>query len=393
MTVMWRRSLVALAALAILAAVAIALRPAPVPVELGSVGRGNLRVTVDEEGKTRIRDRFVVSAPATGRLQRVRLKEGNAVREGDVVARLEPLPLDERTRAEAKARLKAAEAAQQAAEARVRQIGTSLEQARRSHERADRLAGEGLRSPEEREQVELAEASLARELDAARFSARAAAFEAEAARATLVAGAPGRPDRSEAAVIALRSPVSGRVLRVLQESERSILAGSPVVEIGDPANLEIVIDLLSTDAVRVKPGAAMVLDGGEGRTLRARVRIVEPSAFTKISALGVEEQRVNVIGDLEEPAGSLGDAYRVEASILLWEGKGILKVPASALFRRGAGWSVFVAEGGRARLRSVEIGQRNSAEAQVLGGLNDAERVVLHPSDRIEEGVRVRTTG
>jgi HlyD family secretion protein len=393
MTVTWRRSLLALAALAILGAVAIALRPAAVPVELGSVVRGDLRVTVEEEGKTRIRDRFVVSAPATGRLRRVRLEEGDAVSEGDVVARLEPLPLDERARAEAQARLKAAEAARRAAEARVRQIGASLEQARRSHERADKLAGEGLRSPEEREQAELAEASLARELDAARFSARAAAFEAEVARATLVADVSGRPDRPEGAVIALRSPVSGRVLRVLQESERSILAGSPVVEIGDPANLEIVVDLLSTDAVRVRPGAAMILDGGEGRSLRARVRSVEPSAFTKISALGVEEQRVNVIGDLEEPAGRLGDAYRVEASIALWEGKGLLKAPASALLRSGAGWSVFVAEGRRARLRSVEIGQRNPAEAQVLGGLQEAEKVVLHPSDRIKDGVRVRPAG
>ena len=390
MTVTWKRSLAALATLALVAAIAIALRPAPVPVELGSVARGDLRVTVEEEGKTRTRDRFVVSTPATGRLLRVRLEEGDAVREGDVVARLEPLPLDERARAEARARLKAAEAAQRAAEARVRQTSTSLEQARRNHERADKLAGEGLRSPEEREQAELAEASLARELDAAKFSARAATFEAEVARATLEADLPGRPAGN---VISLKSPVNGRVLRVLQESERSILAGSPVLEVGDPSNLEIVIDLLSTDAVRVKPGAAMTLDGGEGRILRARVRTVEPSAFTKISALGVEEQRVNVIGDLEEPPGRLGDAYRVEASITLWEGKGVLKVPASALFRRGSGWSVFVNEGGRARLRSVEVGQRNPAQAQVLGGLKDGETVVLHPSDRIEDGVRVRPAG
>ncbi|MGE5413547.1 MAG: efflux RND transporter periplasmic adaptor subunit, partial [Syntrophomonadaceae bacterium] len=385
-----KRSLAVLAALGVLAAVAIAFRPAAVPVEVGSVARGDLRVTVEEEGKTRIRDRFVVSAPATGRLLRVQLKEGDAVRDGDVVARLEPLPLDERTRAEARARLKAAEAAQSAAEARVRQTGTSLEQARRGHERADRLAGEGLRSPEDREQAELAEASLARELDAARFSARAAAFAAEAARATLVADQPGR---AEGNVIALKSPVTGRVLRVLQESERSILAGSPVLEVGEPGNLEIVVDLLSTDAVRVKPGAPMELDGGEGRKLRARVRIVEPAAFTKISALGVEEQRVNVIGDLQEPPGRLGDAYRVEASITLWEGKGIVKVPASALFRRGQGWSVFVAQDARARLRSVEIGQRNPAEAQVLGGLKEGEKVVLHPSDRIEDGVRIRPAG
>ena len=390
MTVAWRRGLLALVALVILAMIALALRPAPVTVELGRVVRGDLRVTIEEEGKTRTRDRFVVSTPATGRLLRVQLEEGDAVREGDVVARLEPLPLDERARAEARARLKAAEAAQRAAEARVKQTDNSLEQARRAHERADKLAGEGLRSPEEREQAELAEASLARELDAAKFSARAAAFEAEAARATLVADLPGRPAGN---VISLKSPVNGRVLRVLQESERSILAGSPVLEVGDPSNLEIVIDLLSTDAVRVKPGAAMTLDGGEGRILRARVRTVEPSAFTKISALGVEEQRVNVIGDLEEPPGRLGDSYRVESSITLWEGKGTLKVPASALFRRGTGWSAFVVEGGRARLRSVEVGQRNPIEAQVLRGLKEGEEVVLHPSDKIADGVRVRAAG
>ena len=375
----------ALAALVILAVIAVALRPAPATVELGRVVRGDLRVTVEEEGKTRIRDRYVISAPAAGRLVRVDLTEGDPVKEGEVVVRLEPVPLDERTRAEARARLQAAEAAKRAADARVRQVGESLEQARRNHKRADELAAEGLRSPEERESFELAEATLSKELEAARFAARAAAYQAEAVRATLLADHPG------GGAIAVRSPVTGRVLRVVQESERSVLAGSPVLEIGDPANLEIVIDLLSTDAVRVKPGAAMELDGGEARKLRAHVRMIEPSAFTKVSALGVEEQRVNVIGDLDEPPGGLGDAFRIEAAITIWQGAGILKVPAGALFRRGDTWSVFAANRGHARRRDVEIGHRNPAEAEVLRGLAAGETVILHPSDRIKDGVRVRT--
>lgn len=392
MTVTMRRNLLVVAALAAIGAVVLTIRPAPVPVETGRVTRGDLRVTIEEEGKTRVRDRFVISTPAAGRLLRVNVEEGDPVKERDVVARLEPVPLDERTRAEARARLQAAEASQKAADARVRQVGESLEQARRSHKRADELAGQGLRSPEEREQTELAEATLSKELEAARFAARAAVYQTELARATLLADEPGRrggPDGT----IALRSPVTGRVLRVFQESERSMLAGTPVLEVGDPSNLEVVVDLLSTDAVRVKPGAAMSLDGGEGRTLRARVRMTEPSAFTKISALGVEEQRVNVIGDFDDPPGRLGDAYRVEASITIWEGKNVLKVPAGALFRRGEGWSIFVVEKGRARRRDVEIGHRNPAEAEVLRGLSGGDTVVLHPSDRIENGIRVRAAG
>ncbi|MGE5278663.1 MAG: efflux RND transporter periplasmic adaptor subunit [Acidobacteriota bacterium] len=387
MTVTTKRGLLAAAALALLAGTAYLLRPSPVSCEVGRVVRGDLRVTVEEEGKTRIRDRYIISAPAAGRLLRVDLKEGDPVKEGDVVARLEPLPLDERTRAEARARLQAAEAAKRAADARVLQVGESLEQARRNHKRADELAAQGLRSPEEREQMELSEATFAKELEAARFAARAAAYQAEAARATLLADQPG------GAAIAMRSPVTGRVLRVVQESERSVLAGSPVLEVGDPANLEIVIDLLSTDAVNVKPGAPVEIDGGEGRKLRAHVRLVEPSAFTKISALGVEEQRVNVIGDFDGPPGRLGDAFRVEAAITLWRGKGVLKVPASALFRRGDAWSVFAVDRGRARRRDVEIGHRNAAEAEVLRGLAEGETVILHPGDRVEDGVRVRSSG
>jgi len=382
-----KRILLALLAAAALAAGGALLRPAPVVAELGRAVRADLRVTVEDEGKTRVRDRFVVSAPAAGRLHRVTLQEGDAVAEGAVVALLDPVPLDARAREEARARLEAAEAERRAADARVRQAREALAQARRDHARIDALASQGLQAPDVREKAELAEATRARELDAARFVARAAAYQAEAARAVLIADEPGAGGRS---AIPIRSPVAGRVLRVVQESERSVPAGTAVIEVGEPGALEIVVDLLSTDAVRVSPGMEMTIDGGAGVLLRGRVRTIEPAAFTKISALGVEEQRVNVVGDLLDPPGRLGDAYRVEVAVTVWEGKNVLTAPASALFRRGDGWSLFVVESGRARRRDVQVGQRNAEAAQILRGLAAGETVVLHPGEKVRNGVRVR---
>ncbi|HKB71430.1 MAG TPA: HlyD family efflux transporter periplasmic adaptor subunit [Thermoanaerobaculia bacterium] len=381
-----RHVLLAAAAAGIAGATLFLLRPAPVLVETSRAVRRDLRLTVEEEGKTRVRERFVLSAPAAGRLHRVTLREGDPVAEGAAVALLDPLPLDARTREEARARLDAAEAERRAADARVRQAREALAQARRDHKRADALASQGLRAPGEREQAELLETTRARELDAARYAATAAAFQADAVRAVLVAGEPGRVGGA----IPLRSPVAGRVLRIAQESERSVAAGTPVVEVGEPGSLEIAVDLLSTDAVRVSPGMEMHVDGGEGVSLRGRVRTIEPAAFTKISALGVEEQRVWVIGDLLEPAGRLGDGYRVEAAITIWEGKGVLTVPGSALFRRGAGWSAFVVESGRARRHDVEVGHRGADDAEIVRGLAEGETVILHPTDTIRDGTRVR---
>ncbi|HWC65394.1 MAG TPA: HlyD family efflux transporter periplasmic adaptor subunit, partial [Thermoanaerobaculia bacterium] len=266
----------------------------------------------------------------------------------------------------------------------------ALAQAQRDHRRADALAAQGLRAPGEREQAELLEATRARELDAARFAATAAAFQADAVRAVLTADEPGVRGPGP---IPIRSPAAGRVLRISQESERSVAAGTPVVEIGEPGALEIVVDLLSTDAVRVAPGMAMTVDGGEGVLRRGRVRTVEPAAFTKISALGVEEQRVNVVGDLLDPAGRLGDAYRVETAITVWRGEKVLTIPASALFRSGAGWRVFVVEGGRARGRAVDVGHRGASEVEILRGLAEGDTVVLHPGDALREGRRVRAPG
>jgi HlyD family secretion protein len=374
---------------AVVAAIAFAVRSPAVAVETGRVTRGDLKVTIEEEGKTRVRNRFVVSTPAAGLVYRVTLKEGDPVSVGAVVARVEPLPLDERSREQARARLRSAEAAERASTARVRQAKEALAQSQRDHRRADELAQRGLRSPQEREQAELAEATRARDLEAARFAATAAAFEAEAERAALLE--PGQRASSGTPGIGIRSPVAGRVLRVVQESERSLPAGSPVVEVGDPAELEIVVDLLSSDAVRVSPGAPLEVEGGDGRRLRGHVRTIEPSAFTKVSALGVEEQRVNVVGDLDEAPGPLGDGYRVDARITLWDGKAVLKAPVSALFRSGVRWEAFVVEGNRARLREVEVGRRSETEAEITRGLQLGDTVILHPTDRISGGVRVRT--
>jgi HlyD family secretion protein len=393
----WRKRIgMALLATAIAGLLFFAFRPAPVRVEVARAERAKLQVTVDEEGKTRVRDRFVMTAPVAGRVERLPLHQGDAVQPGTIAARIHPLPLDPRARAEATARLQAAEAEKQAAEARVVQAQAALEQARRGAHRARQLSAAGTLAALEREIAELAETTSDKELEAARFAAKAADYNVQAARAALLApdhqgdALVGKCDQADASCIELRSPIHGRVLRVLEESERVVALGTPLVELGNPAALEIVIDVLSSDAVKVKPGALVLIDewGGEG-TLSARVRLVEPSGFTKVSALGVEEQRVNVIADFLEPPDSLGDGFRVEAHIVVWEGGSVLQVPSSAVFRRGNFWSVFVVDGGRAHHRQIEIGHRNARQVEVLSGLEAGEAVVLHPGDQIRDDVRV----
>jgi HlyD family secretion protein len=360
------------------------------------VTRAPLEVTVDEEGRTRVRDRYVVAAPVTGRLQRIVCDEGDALAQGDVVARIDPAPLDPRTRAAAQARLESALAARRQAEAHVGQVVAALTQAEREYRRARMLAASGTISPQGLEQAELSRTSRSQELDAARESADAATHEIEAARAALLAtddrrGA-GRGDGNADHLVEVRAPAAGQVLRIPERSERVVAVGTPLVEIGDPTKLEIVIDVLSADAVRIKPGAAMRLEAwGGDASLAGQVRRVEPSAFTKLSALGVEEQRVNVIGEFVEPPGALGDGYRLEARIVTWEGAAVLQAPSSALFRRGEDWHVFVVDGAVARLRRVEIGHRGRDATEIVSGLEEGEGVVLHPTDRLAEGVRVRS--
>jgi HlyD family secretion protein len=378
------------------------LRAPPLPVDAAEVRRGALVVTIDEEGETRVRDRFTVAAPTSGRLARIELDAGDPVEALGVVARIAPAPLDPRDLAGARARLEAAEATRQAADARMRRAQAALDQARRDAARAERLHRAGTLATDAREQAKLAETSAVQELDAARFAADAALHDVDAARAVLLASAnpSARPSPSEDALpcaggapcVEVRAPVAGRVLRVFEESERIVAAGTPLLEIGDPVSLEIVVDVLSADAVRVAPGARFLVEdwGGPG-ALEARVRRVEPSAFTKVSALGVEEQRVNVIADLQAPEPRLGDRYRVESRIVVWEGADVVQVPASALFRSGEGWSVFVIEDGVSRRRAVRIGHQGAFDAEVVEGLEPGETVILHPSDRVADGIRVAT--
>ncbi|HEU4624341.1 MAG TPA: efflux RND transporter periplasmic adaptor subunit [Steroidobacteraceae bacterium] len=364
----------------------LAFRPAPIAVELGVVRVGPLQVTVEEQGETRSHDRFVVAAPVNGRLLRILHHDGDAVSEGEVVATLAPTPLSARERDELNARVAAAAAAQRSAEAELNHAIADLEQARRESARMEKLFAQGLVARQPMEQAQNAAATLEKEVEAARFRAQAAAAELRQAQAGLIALRGSGRD-----VIELRAPASGRILRIMEVSERVISAGSPILVIGDLQNLEVVIEMLSSEAVKVAPGMPALLENwGGDHPLRARVRVVEPYAFTKVSALGVEEKRTNVVLDFVDPPGRLGDGYRVIGRIIIWENASVMKVPVSALFRCGPEWCVYVLDGKRVRRRTVRLGHMSSTEAEVLSGLQVDERVVRHPPNDLTDGARVR---
>ncbi len=365
-----------------------AFRPKPVKVETGHVQRGTLRVTVDEEAETRVHDRFEIATPVTGRLRRIELHAADPVDAGQVVAQVEPLPLDPRERSELLARLEQAQASKREAEALVERTGVDHNQAQRNRERASKLQASGVVSREELELAETAEANSEKALEAAKFKARAAEYEVQVAKAGLIALATDPGERPK--LMSLRSPVRGQILRLLQQSERVVAAGTPILQVGLPSQLEIVSDVLSAEAVKVKPGDPVLIEnwGGDG-PLRAKVRTIESSGFTKISALGVEEQRVNVVMDFVDDSGRLGDGYRVDVRIIVWEGGDVMVVPSSALFRRATAWSVFVVESGRARMRDVEIGHRSALQAEIVKGLAEYEAVILHPGNQVTDGSRI----
>ena len=370
----------------------VALWPRTVVVDVASVARGPLVVTVDEEGRTRVRDRFIVAAPVTGRVLRIDLDPGARVARGEVVARMQPESpalLDARTRAEAIAAMAAAEGSLGHARAEEQRARAALSHAQHELTRTRQLTGAGAIATQELDTRE-AEVTLAIEAaNAAAFAVRTASAEVERARARIATSEP----RSAAGAVVVRAPVDGVVLRRLRESESVIPAGEPLVEIGDTGQLEIVTDLLSTDAVRVKPGARATIEqwGGDS-ALAAIVRRIEPSGFTKLSALGVEEQRVNVVlefVDDGEDCAPLADGYRVEARIVLWEARDALKVPTNALFRDGARWAVYVASDGWARRTVVEIGRQTGQESEVISGLSEGDVVIVHPGDLVRDGVRI----
>ena len=372
---------------------AIALWPKTLEIDTAAVVRGPLVVTVDEEGMTRVRDRFVVSTPVAGRVLRIELEPGDAVKHGQVVARVRaeaPPLLDERARAEARAAVEGAKAALGRARAEEQRARAALVRLRGDLTRVRELAQSKVVAAQELEARE-SEAKAAEEaVNAAVFAVQAATFEQQRAQVRLappVADGGGR-------VVPVTSPVNGVVLKRLRESESIVPPGDPLLEIGDPARIEIVADLLSTDAVRVRPGARAIIEqwGGD-QQLAARVRRIEPAGFTKISALGVEEQRVNVVLDFVDPAAAaaaLGDAYRVEVRSVLWEAPAVLKVPTGALFRDRERWAVYVVQAGRARRRTIELGHQTGQEAEVVTGLSEGDVVVLHPGDAVVDGAAVK---
>ena len=385
----------ALIVLALALAVWFLLRKPALEVETATVSRGSLAVTIDDLGETRVRDLYTVSSPVTGELLRVPLKSGAAVEQGKtLVAELQaiqPDPVDARSYAQASAGIAAAEAQLAAARARVQEVRAAERLATADHGRVAALADRGFVSRARYDQARADLASSRAAVSEAVQGADAALHQLQAARAALRGGA-GVPRGQRTAITA---PVSGTVLRVLQESRRPVVAGTPLLEIGDPAKLEIVSDLLSTDAVRVRPGAAVEIDAwGGARPLKGTVRLVEPYGFTKISALGVEEQRVNVVIDLAEPRLAwerLGHGYRVTVRIALWSADKVLRVPMGALFRDGEGWAAFAVDArGKARKVAVRVGQMNAEMAEVQGGLAEGDTVLIHPGEKVKGGVKVK---
>lgn len=398
MTAQGRRRIIWLVvAVAVAAALVYGYWPRAQPVEVAAVRYAPLRVTVEDEGETRIIDRYVVAAPVPGFARRIKLKVGATVREGQTLVEIEPsraTVLDPRSRAEAQARVASARASLHAAEQRANAAAKEAELAAIEHQRMRDAAMANAVSKQEEDQARTRVQTASANERSAKFGVEVARFDLQAAR-TALAYSGAREGGPPAERVIIKAPVAGSVLRVHHESEGPVLTGTPLIEIGNPRSLEVVVDVLSDDAVRIKPGGRVVLDRwGDDRPLEARVRLVEPVGFTKVSALGVEEQRVNVIADIASPPEQwerLGHAYRVEASFILWEDERVLQVPASALFRTGNDWAVFVVEGGKARRRTVSVGRRGGLAAQVLDGLAEGEAVIAHPDDTIADGVSVTT--
>ena len=386
---------------AVFAVVIIALiygfMPKPVPVDLVKAVRGPMNMTIEEEGKTRVKDRFVVSAPVSGYMRRIDLEVGDRIKKGQVVAVLEPLRsgvLDPRSRAEAEASVAAAQSALNSAEEKARAATADAEYSRKSLVRQKKLYELGYIA---RDNYEQAETEMARS-EANRLASEAAVKSSRAelarCRATLrYSAAEGAVDRER--IITVRAPVEGMVLKLQRESEGAVNTGDPLVDIGNPGLIEVKVEVLSADAVMIKPGTPVLFErwGGDA-PLSGVVRIVEPEAFTKVSSLGVEEQRVLVIADItsvSEEWKRLGDGYRVEAKFIIWEGKDVFQVPDSSLFRKGDGWAVFVNDNGRARQRTVSVGHRNGLFAEVFSGLPEGREVIVHPGDAVSDGVRIRS--
>lgn len=389
----WRKIPIYLGLAALAIFIITGLLPKPIKVDSARVFRGPLAVSVLEEGKTRIRSRYVVSPPVAGYLRRVPVRAGDPVEAGKtVLAVIQAAPssfLDPRAKAQAEAAVRSAEAARMQRNEQVQSASAELELARKELSRADQLRKKGAIAIQEFDTASNRVTMLDNQLGSARFALKVAEFELEQAKAALVQ-ASSEPGES-GQLVEIKAPVSGFVLNVYEESAKTITPGVPIMEVGDPKDLEAEIELLSSDAVNVQPGADVSIEQwGGGDPLHGKVVLVEPGAFLKVSALGVEEQRVKVRVDFADlPEGRLGDRYRVEARIVTWRGENILQVPTGALFRRGNQWMTFVVENGLAKLTKVEIGHSNGIAAEVKQGLSEGQQVILHPPDTIVDGGRV----
>jgi HlyD family secretion protein len=390
------RLLLAVGVVAAAGVIAWSFTPRPILVETAKVVTGRFVATVDEDGKTRVRERYVVVAPLGGRTTRIVLKVGDSVTADETITSIWPSPaplLDPRSRREAEERLGTAEAGRERAKAAVDRANAQFSQAQADLDRARTLFQRGASTAQALERQELAMRVADRDLRAAEFLNHATEHEVEQAKALLARYEQGSTTLTDRWNVT--APVAGTILKVLQESETVVAPGAPLVEIGDPRDLEIVVDVLSTDAIEIQPGAEVIIErwGGPG-TLAGRVRRVEPTAFTKISTLGVEEQRVNVIIDVISPQGAwagLGDGYRVEARITVFGQDNATIVPTGALFRLGAQWQVYVVKDGRAELRRIEVLRQSGSTSAVASGLSAGETVIVYPGDRIAPGTRVQS--
>lgn len=377
--------LIVIAVLSAIVLISWLLTPSPLRLQLVRAAKGSLSVSVDNEGIVRVHDAYVVTSPIAATIERIVLRTGDTVTRGDVLAWLLPLSIDLQSREQTLARLQAAQARWSEATLQQREAEINHDLAKNELERQKSLVRDHFISPQALDQLMARESTARAAVSTAQArtkAAQAAVTEARAAVNTFT--------RTAERKIPVLAPASGRVLSVTQQSERTIAAGLPLMTIGDPKQMEAVVDVLSVDAVKIQPGMRMLLrDWGGDTPLEARVRLVEPVAFTKISALGIEEQRVNVIAD---PVGSpwpLGDGYRIQARIVLWQQDGVLKLPGSSIFRVGNEWRVFVAENGHAKERTVTIGQRNRDDVQIISGLREGEQVIRFPSRQVSDGARV----
>jgi HlyD family secretion protein len=389
-----KHPLIALIAVVIALLLAWGFQPQPVMVEAVPASRAPLTITIEEEGRTRVIDRYVIAAPVDGVTCRVELNVGDPVEQGQPLLSITPMAsqvLDPRSRAQARAAVEAAESALRAAEEQARAAEASEQLSAKELARLTPLLKQGAIAKEAYDKAQTGARTASANRRSADFSVEVAHYELEAARSVLEYRDESGFDNPEQ--VAVRSPINGRILKVDHECAGPVRTGEPLLEVGDPTALEIEVDVLSADAVKIKPGMMVLFDrwGGEG-LLEGRVRIVEPVGFTKVSALGVEEQRVLIISDFTSDAAlwqRLGDGYRVEASFILWHRDDVLQVPAGSLFRYRDGWALFAVTNGRAERRLVKVGQRNGVVAQILDGINEGDTVINHPSDEVDDRKRI----